>query len=348
MPQSLPSHPKSIITWLLITMAMVYGIIIVGGMTRLTGSGLSMVEWKPIMGIIPPTSESAWQEVFDKYRQFPEYQKVNRGMSLDEFKRIFYWEYGHRVLGRMIGMVFFFPFLYFLWQGYIRGKWIGKLLIAFILGGLQGLLGWYMVKSGLVDEPRVSQYRLAAHLGLALIILGYLFWLVMDMLPRIRSTAKPQGLKIWAVSGFLLIVLQIFYGALTAGLRAGRVYNTFPDWNGQWLPTGMAQFTPIVLNFFENPIMVQLVHRTLAWLLVGVVAVFVLQTFKKTKDFQYRMAALLLFVTLLLQFTLGVVTLVLHVPISVASMHQALAVIVLLVATWNLYIYRGPSGSLRS
>jgi cytochrome c oxidase assembly protein subunit 15 len=333
----------AVVVWIIFVMIMIYCMILVGGLTRLTGSGLSMVDWRPIMGTLPPLTDIQWEQTFEAYKQFPEYQKVNHGMSLSEFKQIFYWEYGHRVLGRSIGLVFFVPFAYFFVRRRLTGSLKVKLGFAFVLGGLQGLLGWYMVQSGLVDQPRVSHYRLAAHLGLALFLLGYLFWILLNVLGVYPSSRSTRSIA-WLSKGVLgCVLVQIFYGALTAGLDAGLVYNSFPDWHGRLLPTGMMQLQPLVQNFFDNPVTVQWVHRTLAFFLVGLIASYVLAVFRQTDSRSIKIGAISLFIGLLLQFIFGVATLLWHVPVAMASLHQAGAVVVMLLALWNVYMSRTPS-----
>ena len=328
---------KPVILWLFIVMLMVYAMIIVGGLTRLTNSGLSMVDWRPIMGIFPPMNLEQWQAVFETYRLSPEYQQINRGMSLDEFKYIFYWEYGHRVLGRLVGVVFFIPFAFFLFTKRVKGSLAVKLGIAFILGGAQGLLGWYMVKSGLVDVPRVSQYRLAAHLSLAFFLLCYLYWICLGLMyPRKRNLDKA-GFVGFSVFLLVLTSIQLLFGALTAGLDAGLMYNTFPDMNGTFLPAGSFAMQPVLINFFENPVTVQFTHRILGWaLFFSVIVLFVKGLMSKVSGVRrFLHAALLL--TVFFQFILGVMTLVMAVPLQWASIHQAGAGVFLLLAVTNLY-----------
>jgi len=241
--------------WLLICALFVYLMIIVGGVTRLTQSGLSMVEWSPIMGVLPPIGDTAWLEVFEKYKQFPEYQQVNVGMSLEAFKSIFWWEYGHRVLGRIIGLVYLLPLLLFITRGMVPKHWRLRLFFLFILGGIQGVMGWYMVKSGLVDVPHVSQYRLTAHLGLAIVIFACMFWFAMGFLRG--ETARPVA----QIDGFynrvtvfvvFIVFIMMLSGGFVAGTKAGYVMNTFPKMNGEWVPNSLMALTPWWRNLFEN------------------------------------------------------------------------------------------------
>lgn len=318
-------YPHAIVlgTWLLFCAAVVYLMVVVGGITRLTQSGLSMVEWEPIMGVIPPIGEAAWLEVFEKYRQSPEYIKVNAGMSLDGFKSIFYWEYGHRVLGRVIGLIYFIPLVYFLLRGMLPRQWYGRLFTLFVLGGLQGLMGWYMVKSGLVDVPRVSQYRLTAHLGLALIIFGCMLWYAMDFLHGERKARHASSS--YAFSTWLLVVvvfLMILSGGFVAGTKAGFIINTFPKMNGQWVPQGLMMMEPNWRNFFENPVMIQFAHRGMA----VVVVVVALLSFTLASRQRFRTFNSLVLLALVVQISLGISALVMRVPVSLGAAHQAGAV----------------------
>ena len=234
-------------TWLLCLYLMVFAMVIVGGTTRLTGSGLSMVQWHPLMGALPPLSESDWVETFQKYQASPQYKLVNRWMLLSDFKRIFLWEYAHRLLGRLIGVFFFVPWLFFLVRRRLDGPLAWKTLVAFLLGGAQGLLGWFMVKSGLVDNPEVSHYGLAAHLVLALVVGHYLLWLFLDLRapPAGRSRSQPRSTSDAPTWSFIaLLALQIVFGALMAGKHAGLVAATFPDMNGEWVPSTLFSIEP--------------------------------------------------------------------------------------------------------
>lgn len=317
--------------WLLFCAAMVYLMIVVGGITRLTQSGLSMVEWAPIMGIIPPLNEMQWLEVFEKYRTSPEYLKVNAGMSLQAFKQIFYWEYGHRVLGRVIGMIYLFPLLYFVARGMVPRAWSGRLVFLFVLGGLQGLMGWYMVKSGLVDIPRVSHYRLAAHFGLAVIIFSLMFWYAMDFLRGERRMLSVSN-KYLEATGMVvgLVFLMMLSGAFVAGTKAGFIMNTFPTMNGQWLPDGLLAMTPLWRNLFDNAITVQFTHRLIAVLLICAIAnCFIIASRQR---FKTNVGVLVLL--LIVQVSLGISALVYRVPVALGAAHQAGAVALLSAALY--------------
>lgn len=335
--------PQGMIAWLLSVCALILGIVVVGGITRLTHSGLSIVEWRPLTGVIPPLTEHDWQAMFQKYQQFPEYQLMNYGMSLAEFKRIFFWEYIHRLIGRLIGVVFFVPWIYYLIRRQLNRPLAVKLLGALILGGLQGVMGWYMVKSGLVKDPKVSHYRLAAHLSLALLVLIYIFWIILDFTSVIRgrisdALARNSGrLFTPTIAVFALTVLQIEYGAFTAGLRAGFGNNTFPTMNGEWFPSGFFLFEPAIRNFFENSIAVQFIHRTLGWLLLfSITGLWAYARRLELAPIQQK-AVQVLTASIWVQFLLGVATLVMVVPVSVATVHQFGACIVLLALTFLLH-----------
>jgi cytochrome c oxidase assembly protein subunit 15 len=328
---------RQIALWLFICSAMVFAILVVGGVTRLTHSGLSIVEWKPIVGVIPPLNQTEWDETFDKYKQTPEYQKVNHQMSLDEFKGIFFWEYWHRVLGRLIGVVFFLPFAYFLLRRKLEPSLIPKLLGIFLLGGMQGAMGWYMVKSGLVDDPRVSQYRLTAHLSLAFLIFISMMWVALGLCAERMRTTADAALKKLQRAGFWLAIL-VFYmvitGGFVAGIRAGKAYNTFPLMNGYVLPPESFIIEPWYLNFFNNMAMVQFDHRLGAWLLAFLVLWFCWKIRSAAVSDRARRVASLLLVALAMQITLGIATLLLAVPVSLGAAHQGGSMVVFGVLLW--------------
>ena len=336
-PSSAPdnSDQKAIAIWLLSCCAVIFGMIILGGVTRLTGSGLSMVEWAPIMGILPPLNQAEWQETFLLYQQFPEYQIKNFHMSLDDFKSIFWFEYSHRLLGRGIGIIFFLPFLFFFCTGKVNKSLTPKLLTMFVLGGLQGLMGWYMVKSGLVDDPHVSQYRLTAYLSLAIFIYAYMFWVALDLLsPKISAVTIVKDQKLVRLSTIItsMAFITIMSGGFVAGTRAGFALNTFPLMNGQLIPDGLFSIVPAWRNFFENIITVQFDHRVLATTLFLLIPAFWLKTRKLELEPMAKISIHLLLAALALQITLGISTLLLIVPVSLAAAHQAGAVILLTAA----------------
>jgi len=326
---------RRIALWLFICCAMVFSMVILGGVTRLTGSGLSMVEWDPIFGIVPPLDEQTWNETFELYKQSPEYQKINIGMDLDGFKNIYWFEYAHRVLGRTIGTVFLLPFLFFLAKGWISRPLVPKLVIMFVLGGLQGLLGWYMVKSGLVDNPHVSQYRLTAHLGLAVIIYAYMFRVALDLWYGTAAAASRPGLR--RITGLLglLVFITILSGGFVAGLKAGLAYNTFPLMDGHWIPQAIFMQQPLWRNFFENIATVQFDHRLLATLVFSCVVLVWAATLRQPLPGQARAGMHVMLAAAVLQVGLGISTLLLHVPVALAAMHQGGA---LLLFTAVMYV----------
>lgn len=321
-------YDRQIASWLLFCAAVIFGMILLGGVTRLTDSGLSMVEWKPLMGVIPPMSEQAWQETFDKYRQYPEYQKINKGMSLDAFKSIFMYEYLHRVLGRIIGVIFFFPMLFFALKGRVRAGLMPKLWILFVLGGCQGLLGWYMVKSGLVDRPDVSQYRLTAHLGLAVVIYAYMLWVVFDLLYPKRGLAGGRFAG-FSLSLVVLVFLMILSGGLVAGTDAGYAYSTWPLMGESFVPAGLYATNPAWLAMFEDITTIQFNHRMFAYLLVGLIGFFAVRVLAGGVEARGKLGVLLVLLALAVQVTLGISTLLLHVPLGIAAAHQGGAVLLL-------------------
>jgi cytochrome c oxidase assembly protein subunit 15 len=351
MNASLPAsafHPKAISLWLFVCCALIFAMVVLGGVTRLTGSGLSMVEWDPIFGVIPPRSDAEWQQVFAGYQQSPEYQKVNVGMSLEEFKTIYCFEYAHRLLGRSIGLAFLVPFLYFWLRRRIPPGLTSKLLAIFILGGLQGLLGWYMVKSGLVDDPRVSPYRLAAHLLLAFIIYGYILWVALDLLSPSagnRPEPAPGDPLRWLALGVLLwLGATVAYGAFVAGLDAGLAYNTFPLMGDRLVPAGMFALEPTYRNWFENVATVQFVHRWLATSLLALIVILWLLARAKPLSPRARTALHLLVALAFVQVGLGISTLLLHVPIPLASAHQAGALALFSVMLFFTHeLHRAPA-----
>jgi len=316
--------------------------VVLGGVTRLTGSGLSMVEWEPIMGVLPPLSQTEWQSTFEKYQQFPEFQIKNRGMDLQGFKTIFWFEYTHRLLGRTIGVVFLIPFLFFLINGRISRGLVPKLIIMFFLGGLQGLLGWYMVKSGLVQNPHVSQYRLTAHLAAAFLIYGYMLWVALDLLfgdrEALTSDAAPLRRLARVVTG--VTVITVLSGGFVAGLKAGFAYNTFPLMDGHWFPKAYFYLEPAWLNVFENIAAVQFDHRWIAILTLALIVVgwWLARRYEIPRRAQlgFRLLALMA----LVQVGLGISTLLLHVPVSLAATHQGGALVLFTIALFTNHALR--------
>ncbi|HUW74207.1 MAG TPA: COX15/CtaA family protein [Methyloceanibacter sp.] len=328
-------HVRALRIWLGIVAFLIFAMILVGGATRLTDSGLSITEWQPIIGAIPPLSDAHWQEAFDAYKTIPEYSQVNQGMSLDGFKTIYWWEWAHRFLGRFIGVVFLLPFIGFWIAGYIPRTLMPRLLGLFVLGGLQGALGWYMVKSGLVDRVDVSQYRLTAHFGVAVLIFGYTVWLMLGLgADRRHRFGAPAVI---AALVLLLVFVQLLAGALVAGIDGGLGFNTWPLMNGAFIPNGLGQASPWYLNLFENPLTVQFDHRMLGYAVVVATILQAVWLALKDAGQQYVGSALTLAVLALLQATLGVWTLLLAVPIQLGLAHQAGAILVFAVALYHLW-----------
>jgi len=328
---------KPIAIWLLVCCALVFAMVVVGGVTRLTDSGLSIVEWKPIVGTIPPLSESDWEEIFEKYHKTPQYKKVNQGMSPDEFKDIFWWEYFHRLLGRIVGLVFFIPFLYFLVRKRLDRPLGLKLAGIFLLGGLQGVMGWYMVKSGLVDNPRVSQYRLTAHLSLAFVIYAAMFHVALGLLFPVGTLHKDNRLhSLHRFSQVLigLIFLMVLSGGFVAGIRAGLAYNTFPLMNGHFIPPEIFMLEPWYRNFFDNMATVQFDHRMIAWILAILVPIFWFKSQQLALPSSIHLACNLLLFMLIVQISLGIATLLMLVPLPLAAAHQAGAMLLFTAALW--------------
>ena len=336
------AHDRTIAVWLAICCATIFCMVVLGGVTRLTGSGLSMVEWAPILGVLPPLNEIEWQAAFEKYQAYPEYQLKNMGMDLAGFKGIFWLEYFHRLLGRGIGLLFALPFLYFLVRGRIDRALLPKLVALFVLGGLQGLMGWYMVQSGMVNDPHVSQYRLTAHLLLAIVIYAWMFWLMLDLF---RGRGRASVMNGWVTSGYTLtglVLLTIASGGFVAGLRAGFTYNTFPLMNGKLIPDGLMLMEPVWRNFFENITTVQFDHRLLAMLLVVLVGAFWWSARRRAANGRVRLALDLLLAALVVQISLGIATLLLVVPIPLAAAHQAGAVVLLSAILNAVHVLRIP------
>jgi heme a synthase len=334
---------RAVRTWLLAVAALVFAMVLVGGATRLTESGLSITEWQPVSGALPPLSAAEWQAQFDKYRAIPQYQSLNPGMSLDAFKTIFWWEWTHRLLGRLIGAAFLLPFLWFLLKGQVEPRLRPGLWMLFGLGAFQGAVGWWMVASGLADRVEVSQYRLAFHLTLAGLIYVALLWTAQGLAPR-SGAAVPARLRASAKFLVALVLVQIYLGALVAGLRAGLVYNTWPLINGGLVPAASQLMfnAPWWRNFFENPLMVQFDHRMVAYALLAAAilhAIGAVGTLRRGAG-----GALVLAAAVTLQAALGILTLLAQAPLGLALMHQAMAMIVLTLAVLHARALAAPQG----
>ncbi len=323
--------------WLLVVGAMIVAMVLVGGATRLTDSGLSITEWKPIYGVIPPMNAEQWAEEFDKYRQIPEYQQINKGMSLSEFQFIYWWEWGHRLLGRAIGIAFAVPLAIF-WAAGMVPFWLKPRLVALLaLGGLQGAIGWWMVTSGLVERTDVSQYRLAIHLTLAFLILAYIAWLYARLSPALEPrTGAGQGVRFWSALLVAGLVIQVFLGGLVAGLDAGLTYNTWPLMDGAIVPSGLWLLDPVWVNHFENIRTVQFQHRMSAYLLILLAGFVAWRTISAGAGRAARRAVWAVCGLIAAQALTGIVTLLMQVPLSWALVHQGLACLVLIAGVVHL------------
>jgi cytochrome c oxidase assembly protein subunit 15 len=322
--------------WLGLVLVAIFALVLVGGATRLTDSGLSITEWKPIHGVIPPLSEAEWQEELELYRQIPEYQLINKGMSLDEFKVIYWWEWAHRLLARGVGVLFAVPFMFFL----VTGRWKSAALAAvraLVLGGLQGAVGWWMVASGLVDRVDVSQYRLATHLTLACLIFAAIVWVMRGLAPHSSDPVPSLGLKRGAGALSALILVQIYLGGLVAGLDAGLASSTWPLMNSAIVPAGLWELSPLWRNFFENELTVQFIHRLGGYLVFAAALWHMVASIRHGRGTTHCRRAMVLFALVTIQALIGIVTIVTQVPLGWALAHQGWAVVVLgfAVAHWR-------------
>jgi cytochrome c oxidase assembly protein subunit 15 len=326
-------HLGAVRWWLIVVAALIVAMVLVGGATRLTESGLSIVEWKPVTGTLPPLNEAQWVQAFEGYKAIPQYRELNGGMSLSEFKTIFWWEWSHRLLGRVIGAVYLLPFLYFLWRRALSTELKRRLWMIFALGALQGAVGWWMVASGLTQRTEVSQYRLATHLVLALIIFASIVWTLRRMTARAQAAAAPR-LKITGIALLGLTFLQIYFGALVAGLRAGRVYNTWPEIDGAFIPSAARLWfeEPWWRNLFDNTLTVQFEHRVTAYALLILAVLHAIDAMRSRAGVAVIGGAWSLVAAITLQAVLGILTLLQQVPIDLALAHQAIAIVVLTLA----------------
>jgi heme a synthase len=337
-----PRYNRAVRCWLFAVAALVLAMVLVGGTTRLTESGLSITQWQPVMGVLPPLSQAQWESEFHKYQAIPQYRELNQGMSLDAFKTIFWWEWTHRLIGRLIGIVFLAPLLWFLWRGWIGPGLRGRLWLIFGLGALQGAVGWWMVASGLVHRVEVSQYRLATHLVLACLIYIAIIWTALSLGEQSRANPVPHPdegrgiarVRASAIGLLVLILAQIYLGALVAGLRAGYVYNTWPLIDGSLLPSGARLFfdTPLWRNFFENTLTVQFDHRMLAYTIWVCALLHAFDAASTLKRGPVLARAVALAAAVSLQAGLGIWTLLMVAPVSLSLAHQAMAMVVLTLA----------------
>jgi cytochrome c oxidase assembly protein subunit 15 len=353
--------------WLLGIALLVAAMVTLGGLTRLTGSGLSITEWKPVTGVIPPLTEHAWQKEFANYQKIPQYWRENRGMTLAQFKAIYWWEWAHRLLGRLVGAAFLLPFIGFAVMGVIPRRAWPRMVLLFALGGLQGAVGWWMVQSGLETRVSVSQYRLAIHLGVAVILLGALLWTALEYLrdsfpppragevprrgggglnvdlppPSLRcardTSAASGGGKWFAFTLVGLVYIQMLLGAIVAGLHAGLIYNTWPSMNGRFLPEDAFTLHPWWRNLFENPGMAQFDHRLVAYAVAAVSLAFWLIVRRTRSGAAIRASSNVLILAVLFQIGLGIATLLNQAPLALAALHQATAVIVFAAALWTAF-----------
>ncbi len=324
------NHPLVKI-WLWTIAALIFCMVIVGGATRLTDSGLSITEWKPLLGAIPPLNEGAWLDAFEKYKVIPEYHLQNKWMNLEDFKFIYWWEWGHRFLGRFIGVAFIVPLLYFTAAKKLARNLWPKLLFLFVLGGLQGALGWFMVASGLSERIDVSQYRLAAHLTLAFILFAAVDWIALS-LDRQRNTVKPPVVLMIFLT---LLFLQIALGGFVAGLDAGHASYTWPKMNEAWVPDGLTAMQPMWRNWFENALAVQFNHRLMAYVLLALAFCVAFVSNVGT--------GWMVFTAVVAQAVIGILTVLWQIPLWTALMHQGMALIVLALALWHMAkLTRGP------
>jgi cytochrome c oxidase assembly protein subunit 15 len=335
-PARQASQTRAVRWWLIGVAALIAIMVLVGGATRLTESGLSIVEWKPVSGTLPPLNEDQWTQAFDAYKAIPQYRELNAGMSLTEFKTIFWWEWSHRLLGRVIGVAFLLPFLWFLWRGVLSAELRRRLWLIFGLGALQGAVGWWMVASGLSQRVEVSQYRLATHLVLALLIFAGIVWTLRRLADRPSSVA-PSRLKITGVALLVLTFVQLYLGALVAGLRAGKVYNTWPDIDGGLIPSTARLFfeAPWWRNLFDNALTVQFEHRMTAYALFALAVLHAFDAVRSRAAPAVVNGALWLAAAITLQAALGIQTLLNEVPMSLALAHQTVAIAVLTLAVFQ-------------
>ena len=330
---------KKVIYWLLIGCLLIFVMVVVGGITRLTHSGLSITNYKLISGIVPPMNDIEWQEAFDLYKQYPEYQKLNTHFTLEEYKDIYFWEWIHRVIGRLIGLVFILPFLYFLITKQLSKPTIKKSLVVLCLGAFQGFMGWYMVKSGLIDRPDVSHYRLAAHLSIAFVTFAYTFWVALDLIFPKRKQINSKFRNLVRV-GLVILMIQIIYGAFVAGLDAGFIHNFWPLMSeGKWIhETVFIEQNPVYKNFIEGKSGVQFVHRILAYIVCIIVFLIYYKAKILSQLTKYQLIGInSLMLMVIVQFVLGVLTIIYQVPVWLGVAHQVGAFFLLSAFTFSLH-----------
>lgn len=333
-------RPVAIARWLLAVAALVFLMVVVGGITRLTESGLSITEWKPITGAIPPLTHDQWMDAFRLYQQTPEYQEINRGMSLSDFQFIFFWEWVHRLLGRLIGLAFALPLLWFAWRRAIPAGYGPRLVALLALGGLQGAIGWWMVTSGLSERTDVSHYRLAVHLLTALFIIGGLVWTALDLLALARDpAARLAALRPFALFVLLILLAQLMFGAFTAGLDAGYVSNTWPLMNDRLVPDGIQWLGSLWATVSSDPYLVHFIHRWFAW--IAAIALILLA--RRAKRAGRRGASIAINATVGTQVALGIATVVSGIALPLAVLHQAVGALVVAAAAWGAHAIGGQN-----
>ena len=338
--QDISDNDRAIMRWLLVCLLLVFSMMILGAVTRLTDSGLSMVTWHPT-GVLPPINTDQWMAEFELYRQFPEYQKLNRGMTLDSFKSIYWFEYSHRMLGRLIGLAFLLPFCYFWLCKMIKPGLTPRLVVMFFLGGLQGILGWYMVQSGLVSNPQVSQYRLTAHLLTAILIYGFILWTIFNLAVgapyRRLADSKVAGWRKASLGLVSLVLLTIVSGGFVAGLNAGLIFNTFPLMGGNLIPEGIGALSPWFLNPLENMVAVQFNHRWLAIMTGLLLLVWYIRGRSSFDEAELQRGFKLVGMMVIIQLALGIATLLLQVPVVLGALHQAGALLLFSALLFNIH-----------
>ena len=339
------SDLRAVRGWLLTLWALVMLMVMIGGITRLTGSGLSIVEWRPVTGILPPIGDAAWQQAFAAYQHSPQFRDQNHWMTLHDFRQIFFWEYVHRLFGRLIGVAVIVPWLFFVWRKKLTGALARRTASLLVLGGIQGLVGWYMVMSGLVNEPRVSHYRLALHLLLGVGVGQWILWMALDLVAaRVREYALPAGQRRAVIALLPLLFVQLVYGAFMAGTRAGYIAPTFPDINGRFGPQTFFVTGSLARDLFESPLGIHYLHRALAFVVLAYVAV--LAWVLRSQRLEVRAAAYVLLIVTMGQVALGALTVVLHVPTAVAVAHQGAAYVVCSTAILLLHAALGAAPSV--
>jgi cytochrome c oxidase assembly protein subunit 15 len=333
---------KAVGLWLLVIAAMIGLMVVVGGLTRLTGSGLSITEWQPVTGAIPPLTDAQWQAEFAKYQGSPQYEIINRGMGLAGFKAIYWWEWTHRLLGRLLGAVFLAPFLLFVWQKRVDRPLGVRLGVIFLLGAAQGALGWWMVQSGLApSRVAVSQYRLAAHLGLAVLLFGYILWTALEVLGARRTrVAAVERFRPWAIALAALVFVQMLLGAFMAGLDAGLAFSDWPTYGGLWMPPRLYDLSPWWINHFENHALVHFQHRTAGYVVAALVLWLCIGLGKSDAEKPVQIAGIHVLALTLAQIVLGIFTVTSKVAIPIAAMHQVVALLLFASALWLAFALR--------